>query len=290
MFKLVNSETKTITKELAEQFRSMPASPTERDLNTARMNYLRDKFTTGLAITFNWATAKLGDQVVRMNGQHSSKILAEWEGADFPQNFIVHLDQYEVTDDNGLALLFRQFDDRKSGRSPADVAGAYQGLYPPLREVPKGSAKLAVEGIGWWRRHVEGLPVPNGDSIYSLMAETGLHPFIQWVGEVFTIKTPELKRVPVVAAMYATFIGAEEDARKFWSEVARGGVEYDDNHPTTVLDAWLKAIKEGDRAAEKHKPADFYQGCVYAWNAFFDDKPLKDIKSDLKKGLHTVKA
>ena len=44
--------------------------------------------------------------------------------------------------------------------------------------------------------------------------------------------------------MFGTFSKNESEARKFWAEAARGGVEYEDNHSTTVLDAWLKAAIE----------------------------------------------
>jgi len=46
----------------------------------------------------------------------------------FPKGLKVHIDEYEVPNKPSLALLFRQFDDRKSNRSPSDVASAYQGL------------------------------------------------------------------------------------------------------------------------------------------------------------------
>jgi hypothetical protein len=68
--------------------------------------------------------------------------------------------------------------------------------------------------------------------------------------------------------------------------VARGGVEYDDNAPATVLDAWLKQLAENKRASEKMLPGNFYQGCVFAWNAYRDGKSLSNIKYDSKKGLH----
>ena len=63
----------------------------------------------------------------------------------------MHLDEYEAQTPDDLALLFRQFDDRKSGRSSGDVAGAYQGLHEPLRQCPRqqpSSALMACLGIG----------------------------------------------------------------------------------------------------------------------------------------------
>jgi hypothetical protein len=290
MFKLTKTENKPLTRDLVLQFQAMTPSPTERDLNPLRVKYLKEKIDAGYAIPFNWAMVvhKGQGSTMRINGQHSSTMLAGYEEALFPPNLTVHLDQYEVETNDDLATLFRQFDDRKSARTPADVSGAYQGLFEPLRDVSKASAKLAVEGVNHWRK-LEGVDARRGDDIYQLMGHTDLHPFIVWVGELFDIKTPELKRVPIVAAMYATFDANQEDAKKFWHDVARGGREYEDSHPTTVLDTWLKRLKE-DGKEEKMKPADYYQGCIYAYNAFFEGKTIRDIRHEWKKGLHTVKA
>jgi hypothetical protein len=89
--------------------------------------------------------------------------------------------------------------------------------------------------------------------------------------------------------MHATFIANEEAARQFWDKVARGGVEYDEAAPATVLDKWLVAAKAKESKDKlKLGPGNFYQGCVFAWNAFREEKPLKDIKCDTKKGFIAV--
>ena len=73
--------------------------------------------------------------------------------------------------------------------------------------------------------------------------------------------------------MYGTFVANEEEARKFWREVSRGGVEFEENHPTTVLDAFLKSIIEDKRKLDL-KPANLYQASIYAWNAFREGKTI----------------
>lgn len=46
--------------------------------------------------------------------------------------------------------------------------------------------------------------------------------------------------------------------------------------------------------AEKHgaknelKPANLYQGCVFAWNAHREGKMIPSIKFDTRKGLYNV--
>jgi hypothetical protein len=191
--------------------------------------------------------------------------------------------------EEGLALLFRQFDHRKSGRTPTDVAGAYQGLYEALKEVPRPAAKLAVEGANWYRRAVEGLPAASGDDVYTLFGDASLHSYVRWIGDVFSVKTPELRRMTIVAGMYGTFETNEAEARKFWREVSRGGVEFEENHPTTVLDGFLKSIIEDKKKLEL-KPANLYQASVYAWNAFREDKTITNVKYDTKKGLYAIAA
>jgi hypothetical protein len=288
MFKLANTETVDLTPELAQRFRDMDASPTERDLNAGRVKYLLEKSAANRLVTFQWSVANYGGRKVRMNGQHSSTALCELNGA-FPKGLKVHIDTYDVETKEDLAELFQEFDARKSSRSTGDTAGAFQGLYETLHDVPKASAKTAIDGVTWWRRQIEGMPAPSGDAIYAQFREEGLHAFIRWIGDLFTIKTPELKRTQIVSAMYATFIIHEDAARTFWDQVARGGVEYEDTAPATVLDTWLKKLADKEtHGTAKLKPANYYQGCIYAWNAYREDKPLKDIRSDAQKGFHHV--
>lgn len=283
-FQLLKSEVKPLTPELALQFRELQPSPTERDLNPARLRHLRKKADEGLLVTFHWAKAKLGDRWLRVNGQHSATMLCELNGA-FPENVFAHVDEYSVDSPEGLAELFRQLDDRKSGRSAADVAGAYQGLEEGLRDASRAIAKLGIEGVTWYRRYIEGVVTPLGDEQYNLFHESTLHKYLLWLNELFSIKTPELRRVPVVAAMHATFDRNEAEARNFWAEVARGGKEYEDNAPSTVLDTWLKGIKEEKLEL---KPGEFFRGCVYAWNAHREEKTLKDIRYDTRKAAQAI--
>ena len=94
-FRLVRAEVKDLTPELAEQFRDLEASPTERSLDPSRVRHLREKAQAGQLVTFNWSTAQLSGRTLRMNGQHSSKMLCDLNG-NFPEGVEVHLDTYEV--------------------------------------------------------------------------------------------------------------------------------------------------------------------------------------------------
>jgi len=286
-FELTGSECVNLTREMAVEFRDMEPSPTERESAPARLRMLREKAEAGMLVTFHWAKAKLNGKWLRMNGQHSSTVLCELD--PFPEGLKAHVDSYRVDSMEGLALLFRQFDERKSSRSTADVSGAYQMLQEGLRDVPRNSAKLGVEGACWYRRAVEKQPVPSGDAQYALFNESGLHGFIKWVGEVFTIKTPEMRRVQIVSAMYATFIKNDVEARKFWQLVASGGHEYEETHPASTLSAWYVKAKQKD-LKQPPKPADYYQGAILCWNAFRDERTIATIRIETKKGWIDPKA
>ena len=285
MFTLTSAECVPLTRDLVEQQFNMEPSPTERLLDPSRIKYLREKAEEGCLVTFHWASACLGNKTLRMNGQHSSTMLHELNG-QFPEGLKVHRDEYKVEEPGDLAVLFRQFDARKSSRSSADVSAAYQGLHEDLKEVARPIAKLAIEGIAFHEKRVIGSRSKLGDDQYSLFSLQQHHPFIRWMGEIYSMKTPEMRIVPVAAAMYATYEVNESEARTFWQQVARGGIEFEDNAPATILDGWLKLAKSREeRARVRPKQAEYYQGCLYAWNAYRDEKPIKDIRYRVEKGL-----
>lgn len=282
MFTLVKSDVKPLTRELAQSFRDMEPAPVERELDPKRVKYLRGKAADGHLITFHWSTVNYQGRSLRMNGQHSSTMLTELDGM-FPEGLTVHLDEYSAESEDGLTELFRQFDDRRSGRTAGDVSGAYQMLIPGLRNVPKPIAKIGVEGITWQRANIEGIFVPHGDDRYRVFNEDGVVPYLQWLGQLFSIKTPELRKIPVVAAMYGTFKANPTEARTFWEQVARGGIEHEDNAPSSMLDAWLRLQKE--EKPEGLKPGNIWQGCVYAWNSYREGRSLRDIRYNTTKGM-----
>jgi hypothetical protein len=143
---------------------------------------------------------------------------------------MVNVSTYEVDDDFALAMLFKQFDDRRSARGCADISGSFQNSVPVLREIPKGVGKIGIEGIAWYRWEAQRAPVQSGDDIYSLFFVEEYHQFLLWLGELSKEGIGhELKSRAVIASLYATYsanFGAQkEDARLFWALVARGGVE-----------------------------------------------------------------
>jgi len=281
-FKLISSETVDLTPQLAADFAAMPASLTEREIKPKRVEHLKDAVLGGRALAFNWMRAKVTDSGIlyRVNGQHSSAMLTQLNG-QFPDDLKVHIDDYEVPDNASLALLFRQIDNRMSARTIEDISGAYQGLQTDLVDVPRSSARRAIEGAAWYRKKIIGDDVPTGDERFSLFNDTALHPFIQMVGRIVSAKTPE-STTPVIGTMCGTWEREPSVSEVFWDEVAKQGGGNEENHPTTALDKWLLEARERD---DKPREMEVHRTCVLAWNAHRHGRTLDRIgKYDPKKG------
>jgi hypothetical protein len=283
MFKYLGSETVTITHGFAAEWAKKPGSPTERDVPKKRENYLHGQVTAGEAVTFHWADAKLEDVTYRVNGQTSSLVLSKLNGT-MPEGLVAHVDHYEVDHKDGLAALFRKFDSRESSRSVLDVSGAYQGLIDELASTPKKVARLALEGIVWHDKNVSGLAVPKGDDRFSRFNRSEDHPFIIWAGQILSVKTPELKRVSVLAAMYATYGIDQTAAPAFWDTAVKADESDDNGDPAQVLDRWLRLLIE-DGYPDGVRDAQVYQACIFAWNAHRQGKDIAKVRFDTKRGF-----
>lgn len=290
-FALASSRTlhvgRTEAISLAREHQMLPHSPTERDMDARRLASLVQRIKDGVWLPCCWATVVYDGVKYRMNGQHSSQAMLD-AANDLPEKVAVHLDHYEVSCPEGMGQLFRQFDARFSGRTKQDVAGAYQGLVKALEGVSRRKGKLGIEGIAWYRRAIEGLPVASGDDLYAELMTPGHHPFLRWLDKILTVKTPELERAPIVGAAYATFITSESGAQDFWSHVAKNDLA-DDSDPRSVLSQELQRIRE-ERGATPVTPADFYAKCVKAWNAHRNGDKIRTLNVNSKKGLPEVAA
>jgi hypothetical protein len=265
----------------------MNPSKTERQLDDSRVDYIGLKVTEGSATPFLWAFTKLDGQEYRVNGQHSSAALAKMNG-NLPDNLIAHIDEYEVNDEHDLVHLFRQFDPRKSSRTPMDVANAYASIVPELAGIDTRILKVGAEGINWGRGTIDRLPPKKADDRYEELTHPQNLEFLQMMGRIYNSKTDEMRPLPVIAAMYKTFFVDLERAEKFWSSVARQGDEYNEQDPARVLDTFLRQIRD-KKGRQEVSALQLYQACIFAWNAEMDGKQVPRIIYDIKKGVHDPK-
>jgi hypothetical protein len=224
-----------------------------------------------------------------MNGQHSSTSMVE-KSEFLPEHVAIHLDTFEADNSAAMGVLFRQFDARFSARSKHDVAGAYHGLVKELTGVSKRKAKLGIEGVGWYERAIEGLPVPSGDDLYEKLLVPTYHGFMRWLEKILVHgKTRELEKAAIVAAMYATFITSESGSQDFWPHVAKCDLP-DDSDPRMVLARDFQEAIDPEKKVDPLKPAECYHKCIKAWNAFRAGEKIRSLNINTKKGLPNIAA
>jgi hypothetical protein len=273
------------------EFVNMKPSITERPLEPNRVAYITNRLAAGLAVPFNWAKAQIEGQPdwYRVNGQHSSTVLAAMNG-QMPTDLKAHIDLYQVPNKAALVQLFRQFDPKASSRTPLDVTNAYASVNDELNDISRKVIKLASEAIWWCRREIDGeTDTAKGDDRYSIVMEDQYVPYMVWLDRsVLTIKTPELRNIAVLAAAYSTYKVDSTIATEFWEDVARARADGDESdEPASVLDAWLVKVKE--KIIPDVNPRHIYQACIFAWNAHVDEKPISKVSADLRKGYLTPK-
>lgn len=276
-FKLVKSETVPLTLELAEKIKNLPASPTERTLDQKRVDFLEKKIESGEFIPPHWITANWRGQELRINGQHSSTALLK-KPERFPAGLHVHRDIYDVDDEHGLVLLFRQIDPRQSARTTVDISGAYMKLNENLRMVDPALGLRAARAICWHSREVSGSPAPVGDEVGKVFDQPANHGYVLWLSKLEWKKAGELDSTPVMAAMFGTYDKDREVAMKFWDAVIYRRHQFDPEHPTTTIENYLSAVasKNGDLfpVGKRPKPGQVYESCAQAWAAYRAEKTL----------------
>lgn len=292
-FTLKSSECLELTRELAEKHAKMYASPTEREVDSKRVQFLAEKIDKDLFINPCWAIAIIDGKPTRMNGQHSSIALCESDG-NFPNGLKVHLDTYTCDDVEDSVMLFRQFDNRRSGRTSVDTAGAYMGVYPDLKKINPKIGKIAISGANDFRRK-EGEQHYSGDEIGRQCSFPEVRQFILWFSSLSIIgKSSELHPVMVVSAMMGTVRANQSAATDFWNQTMKRSQQFDETHPATVLENYLCLLRNKDERPKKMpKAGHIHEAARLCWNAFRAEKPtnikaLLRINADSSRGFSTI--
>jgi hypothetical protein len=271
---------------MATKHSALPHSPVERHVENSRVAKLVAILQHGEALPFQWADVEYQGSIMRMNGQHSSAAILQ-VGADLPETLSFHLDHFAADDREGIVDLFRQFDQRWSGRSAADISGAFQGLIPEIVDCNRKLMKVAAEAISWFRRQVEGMEnIPTGDDTYQLLHQPAYVPFYLWLNGINNGRR-ELFKKEVVAAMYATYDASQSGATTFWREVSYGPDFFsDDMQPGAVLIGELSRAMEEREFREKEfiQTALYFKKSIKAWNAFCAGQRISSLKVTKGKG------
>lgn len=295
-------KTLKVTKNLAKTFAEMDPAPHDRPLSERRLQVYQKLLTAGQFRPVTWASAICTETggLYRVNGKHTSVLLS---GLDVMPEFYVTVEEYECDQLEDVAKLYATFDSSMQNRSARDIYLSFAGTMPELKGVPDKVVQAAITGIAYQRlgQDVYGKtqPAERAEMILD-HAE-----FVLWMADVLRggfspkelgrngagNKSNHLLRIPVVAAMLATWNKAKGDSEKFWTAV-RDDSGPSPDCPDRRLSRYLLVFnsKSMDRTGKLRAVGnrEIYVKCLHAWNAwrrnettnlnYRADKPVPAVK------------
>ncbi len=264
MFKQIKIETPILTPEFVAWFRGLPHLEGDRDQQSVqgqqRIAWLAQLNADGEFYSPDWALALWNGQTYRVNGGHSSAMLAAANGS-FPRSLPVILRTFRCDSYQDVVELFNHFDNRKSIRTGSDKAKVHKSIHRELDRIAPSYINRMLNGIQCF--HADG-DTTRGDED----ERTGLihqeTAFLAWAGRF--VRKVHLGRSGVIACMYRGYYASPSLADEFWSMVLGESAPRPD-HPTRVL---AKFLRDLDLPANKGRwdSRAMYVKCIHAWNAW----------------------
>ncbi len=231
MFSKTNVTLETCTQDLATTFATMPALEGERDLSPSRIAFLDAERKDGNFSSPSWAVVldKTTGAKYRLNGHHSSEMLARCEPAEYPTDLLVTIEEY-TTDDlaQDAFKLFNLFDHPRSARGNVDVMNLYRAHYPDLKGVNAKLCLAVCNGLAMFEagRGEKGVVLPTRQR-GAYLEDDDYRVFVKWVDSTLagTVHAWLLKKPGVVAEMVANRRSDLTEAETFW------GLVFTESHP-----------------------------------------------------------
>jgi hypothetical protein len=294
--KIISRETKELTKKLATELLEMREFSGERALNDDHVIFLTRQMESG---NFRWEqtqiiTCTLDGVVYRMNGQHTS-----WSRLNMPDNYRapVYFIRYQAKSDHDMRQLYASID-RGKARTQSNVVISYLSGRCEFSQFNKKILRMLAQGLAFWHWEDQTIRgIHTGDDRAYLMLKDHYQVTTKVGNFINGYKTGDIKhifRAAVVGAMYSTFDKAPEKSIEFWNSVITGeNLSKDD--PRMVLRNKLMTASIGSQTINTgHKQdmtssEEMMRWCVYAWNAYRDDKAISSLKTQLDKPRSAVR-
>lgn len=266
-----------INYTLAKRFRDMERYPRDRDLQIARLGFIRkaieQKEFRGSELVS--AYCKETEKTYRLNGKHTSNVLCEFfESGQDPECYML-VREYSCDNMEDMARLFATFDARQSARTKSDVIRGFAAASPLVADIPGKVLSLATAALAMnlWEDSVG-----QRTSAEQAMLMIQHADFVVWAVEMIggEKKCFHMHRVPVVAAMARTWFKAKGPATEFWTKIRD---DSDDilGSPTRKLHRWLLThtlSSNSDKSTkEKATQREMMVRCLHYWNGWRKNTP-----------------
>ena len=267
-----------VTSKLAHEFAELDAAPHDRPLSERRLAIYQRIMARGEFRPCTWAKAycEQTGQWYRVNGKHTSTMLS---GMEQVPDFCVTIEEYQCETLEDVARLYATYDSKLANRTSMEINRTFAASVPELSSVQDRIICAVVSGLAY-AKHGDGYgAIPAAERAEMLFDAV---EFCLWVQEMIGGSSDclHLRRVPVVAAMYGTWLKSHKDASGFW-EAVRNETGDSPSRPDRRLAKFLLTVNvdngRGAARARRCAPKEFYVKCIHAWNAW-----RKDQSTDLK--------
>lgn len=298
---VITLRTSEQAREVAQRLKGLGGTESEREDKPKRIARIKGKILGNEVRPFEWAVGHVISSGLRrrVNGQHSSEAVLgltpeEWKQVRFPLTAVWQ--EWDCDDQTDLANLFEQFDPSWSSRNAEDLVGAHLGIHDDLSQaIDRHVAVKVTQGIAWYHGHVERKKTSQETRFQLIHENHGTHDFLRWCGSIFSKKkTPEMLLEPVMAVVYHTSLGGNEDVRAFWKRIAVGKAALDADTSEYKLVEYLEKVNdsksEWPRSTSRHfakgavRPTtlDTFATCLNAFAAWRTGRKIGDVFAPAK--------
>lgn len=269
---IISDHTITLDHAKAIEYIDLPVFPGEREITDAHVQTLYDEMRKG---TFNsllvvLATATLDGIRFKINGQHTC-----WAVVSMPKNFSLKVRElrYRVNSREQLKLLYGTFD-RLRARSDSHMTKVFLADSSVVADIWMSEVPRGVNAFRHWHlsdpnKRTRTSPDQLAAVIQGEFAD--LFRAVMLFKQTFGTENGLARRLPVVAAMFATFAKLPTKAAEFWQPVIDGLGLTAKTDPRYVLrDTLQNAVSGG---SNRGRPStrlmsveDQYRVCLMAWN------------------------
>lgn len=274
------------THNKAVEYCELPIFAGEREVGDRHVQFLYDEMRKD---TFNWllvilASAIFEDITYKINGQHTS-----WALLNMPESYVPEVREvkFRVDSRDQLKLLYSTFD-RLKARSDGHISKVLLADTPAAEGVYTSILSALAQGLKFWYIDSEAERRRTTPEQVMALATRDYAPLFRAVGlfaqeHISTCKW--VTRIPVVAAMFATFHKSAKIAPEFWKPVLDGlGLTSQTDARwklRTLLQemAGVGHVRGSSRKARRDRigidAESVYRICVSSWNKWRKGEEVK---------------
>jgi len=262
--KIIKVESVPLTRELALEFAVMTPVDGERPLKEARLHFLALHLEKGTFFGVVWSKGveRTSGKLYRLNGQHSSHLLAELDPDRFPQGLFATVTTWEF-DAQDKPTLFDYFDNPRSARSNTDKMATYRAEHPDLEHIDLDLLVHIANGLHVYNDGIEkGLTLPpRNRGLY--FNDVEYRQFARWIDSFKDSRNKwMLAQAGITAEMFADYKKSELLASEFWGYVLRDNhpdVDHESRELARVFNDWKSSARNKTQADFRKKASSYWK-------------------------------